>query len=179
MTHEQLSHHTHAELNAYTHFVLSLSFLISFVTDRTQADIDRVVYLNNRYIQGTITEQEKEEWRSGLKGALNSGDINRIESNIKMISDLLAIYAVTKEWDKNKIPRTSDFERIRSLVRKIWEYGRMPDTPDVPESPLNTWQKWNALEQILKDAFFIFQLNKRAFEYCGSGLYAGEGIGIL
>ena len=56
---------------------------MEWVYDRTQADVERVKVLNDKYAAGTISEEEKMEWAAGMKGALNVADLNRIESNIR------------------------------------------------------------------------------------------------
>lgn len=51
---------------------------VSLITDRVQADVDRVKELKEKYLSGTITEEEKQEWDNGLKGAYNNTDMNRV-----------------------------------------------------------------------------------------------------
>ena len=62
---------------------------MEWVYDRTQADVERVKVLNDKYAAGTISEEEKMEWAAGMKGALNVADLNRIESNIREIAETL------------------------------------------------------------------------------------------
>lgn len=157
-----------------------------FVYDRTQADVDRVRYLNERYINGTITDEEIQEWNTGingklgLKGAFNLSDIKRNENNCKIIGGLVETEVDVKEWEYGDIPRVSDYLRIRDNVQKIRDaYLTYSDTPPTPTQPLNTYQKWNDLERILHDVYFIYTANKNSYYYCDTEMYAGEGIGDI
>jgi len=155
--------------------------LPSFVYDRTQADVDRVKELNRKYLSGEITEEEKEEWSTGingkfgLKGAFNLSDIIRNENNCKIIGGMLAANVSVKEWQYGDIPRESDYERMRGNVSKIRSaYMVHADTPEVPDRPLNTYGKWNDMEKILHDVYHICMRNRNNYYYCGTELYAGE-----
>lgn len=157
-----------------------------FVYDRTQADVDRVKYLNEQYLKRTITEDEKQEWNTGingkfgLKGAFNLSDIKRNENNCKIIGELVSAPVIIKEWNYGDIPRVSDYSRIRENVQKIRSsFITYFDTPDVPAHPLNTYQKWNDIERILHDVYYIYVRLKNSYYYCGTEMYAGEGIGDM
>ena len=159
---------------------------MEFVYDRTQADVDRVKYLNERYISGTITEEEKREWNTGingsvgLKGAFNLSDIQRIEENCRTIGEVLSADIDTKEWEYGDIPRVSDYLRIRDNVQRIKDvYPGISSIPQVPEQPLNTHKKWNDIEKILHDVYSIYVRIQNSYYYCGDVMYAGEGIGEL
>ena len=39
------------------------------VTDRTQADVDLVLSLTQKWLNNTITSAEKTTWNNGLKGS--------------------------------------------------------------------------------------------------------------
>lgn len=127
-----------------------------FVTDRKEAD----------------AEQRTQ------KGVLNARDLNRIEKNNYTIGGLTALVIPSKyDWEVGDLPRTSDYSRILDGVQKLRNYAHRHNTPEVPEHPLNTWQKYNAVEQIQKDCFDIFVDNKKNMIYAGE-IYAGEG-GLL
>jgi len=159
---------------------------LHFVFDRTQEDVDRVKELNKKYLNGTITEEEKKEWntgfngKEGLRGAFNLSDIFRIEYNIGKIGEYLAVIVSTRQWEYGDIPRSRDYSRIRENVQKIREALMIySDTPQVPEQPLNIYRKWNDIEQILHDVYNIYVRLKNSYYYCGTDLCAGEGIGVL
>lgn len=159
---------------------------LEFVYDRTQEDVNRVIELNKKYLNGTITQDEIREWnnglngRPGLKGAFNLSDINRIEGNIDIISKVFIIFVNTKKWELGDTPRVSDYQRIRENTEKIHSLSFVrSDTPEVPDSPLNTYQKWNDIEKILYDAYDIYIRLRNSYYYCDTEIYSGEGIGDL
>lgn len=152
---------------------------MEFVYDRTQADVDRAKELNEKYIQGTISEAEKMEWSEGLKGALNINDINRVESNTEEIGEKVAAFTTVKTWQSGDIPSKTDYKRIIQNVKTIREsYAALSDTPDTPEQPLNTFEKWNDIERILHDVNYVYERVKQAGYYCGEN-YCGEEIGVI
>lgn len=157
-----------------------------FVYDRTQEDVERVRYLNKKYINRTITDEEKQEWNTGingklgLKGAFNLSDIKRNENNCRIIGGLVEADVDVKEWEYGDIPRVSDYLRIRDNVQRIRDaYLTYSDTPPTPIQPLNTYQKWNDIEKILHDVYYIYTAIQNSYYYCGTEMYAGEGIGDI
>lgn len=132
--------------------------LPGFVYDRTQEDVD-----NKR-----------------PKACLNARDLERTESNTELIADYIGVpVRIRKDWKAGDLPRNSDYLRIRDNVEKIRSgYAIRADTPETPEQPLNTYQKWNDIEHILHDVFWIYMNNKNNIEYCGE-LAAGEEIGVI
>lgn len=149
--------------------------MMEFVYDRTQKDVDRAAELNGKYRRGAITEEEKQEWLGGLKGALNLSDLNRIEGNLSVIAQSLQTPVAIKVWERGEIPRVSDYTRILENVRKIREaWHGLSDTPQIPAQPLNTYRKWNDVERILHDLYYTYEGYVNNFCYCGAELYAGE-----
>lgn len=76
--------------------------MATWITDRTQADIDRVKEIAVKGRTGTWTEEEQQEWAAGMKGALSYTDYNRIENGIKELAEIVgADYSariVQKKW---------------------------------------------------------------------------------
>lgn len=132
--------------------------LPKFIIDRTQEDIEKKTD----------------------KAYINASDLERIESNIELIAEYIAApVTVRKNWKTGDLPRKTDFKRIRDNVDKIRRgYVIRADTPETPIQPLNTWQKWNDLEQILFHVFWIYFNNLNNKDYC-SEVSAGEGIGVI
>lgn len=129
-----------------------------FITDRSQLDIDERT----------------------AKGFINASDMERVETNTELIAGYIAVpVTVKKNWKIGDLPGVSDFKRIRDNVEKIRSgYVIRADTPETPVQPLNTWQKWNDLEQILYDVFWIYFNNLNNKDYCGE-ISAGEEIGVI
>jgi len=153
---------------------------MEFIYDRTRGDVDRVTELNKKYLERTITDEEKKEWAGNLKGAINIADMNRIEGNIAVIANFLGVLVTTRTWIAGDIPRVADYQRIRDNVeslRATWHV--ISETPETPNQPLNTYQKWNDIERILHDLNYTYEGYINSFNYCGAEIYAGEGIGEL
>lgn len=129
-----------------------------FITDRSKLDIDERT----------------------AKGFINASDMERVETTTELIAGYIAVpVTVKKNWKTGDLPRVSDFKRIRDNVEKIRSgYVIRADTPETPVQPLNTWQKWNDLEQILYDIFWIYFNNLNNKDYCGE-ISAGEEIGVI
>lgn len=181
MNHKFFKMYTNDQLRKYTHKQLAYTYWFVFVYDRTQEDVLRVIELNGKYIDRTITPEEKEEWMAGIKGALNLLDLQRIEWNTRLISDfeLIKISVSVKEWNRGDIPRVSDFLRILDNIQKIRDSWKLTDTPHVPIQPMTAYQKWNEVEKIMHDITYTYVRAKNSLYYTGSDIYAGEGIGIL
>ncbi len=63
--------------------------MATWITDRTQADVDRVKELTAKARSGTWTEEEQREWAAGMKGALSYTDYSRIENGIKELAEIV------------------------------------------------------------------------------------------
>ena len=63
--------------------------MATWITDRTQTDVDRVKELTAKARTGTWTEEEQQEWASGMKGALSYTDYSRIENGIKELAEIV------------------------------------------------------------------------------------------
>lgn len=130
--------------------------LPKFIFDRTAADVE---------------ERKK-------KGFLNAADLMRIEKNTELIGDYVGVPVVVKNWKRGDIPKVRDYWRIRENVEKIRiGYVIRADTPETPRQPLNTYQKWNDIERILFDMFWIYIGTINNFNYCGEDISCGEDIG--
>lgn len=145
------------------------------VTDRTQNDVRRVLELLEKGWK-SFSDEEKEEWSAGLKGALNTSDLERIQNNIQLLSDVLEI-----DLNVSAVPEPfneSFFEEILQNTESIRNaYCIHTTTPVTPHAPLNAFQKWNDIEKILEDVYEIL-LNNFHY-YCGSEIYAGDDTGLL
>lgn len=147
------------------------------VTDRMQEDVDRVTYLTNKGWDG-MTAGEQQEWLAGLKGSLNKTDIERIENNVQLMSDVLELGLTTYHGTIPEYPNESYFERLLNNLTAIRAaYCIHEDTPEVPEKPVNDYQKINDVEKILSDIHSIL-LNNFSY-YCGNEIYAGDSTGLL
>ena len=145
------------------------------VTDRTQNDVRRVLELLEKG-WNNFSDDAKEEWQVGIKGALNTSDLERIQNNIQLLSDVLEIYlnvsAIPEPFNESFFGEIiQNTESIRNA------YCIHTTTPATPQAPLNVFQKWNDIEKILEDVYEIL-LNNFNY-YCGNEIYAGDETGLL
>lgn len=78
--------------------------LDELIYDRTIADVNRVIYLRNKgYMH--LTDEEKNEWNTDLKGCLNCSDLNRVAEACQYINN------VYRQWGYDvHIPIKNDFK---------------------------------------------------------------------
>ena len=84
------------------------------ITDRSKADVDRVIELNNKLRDGTITPEEKTEWLNDMKGALNTSDLSRIENDIQLLSDVLELDLTTYIGNIPTYPRVAYYTNLQT-----------------------------------------------------------------
>lgn len=145
------------------------------VTDRSQNDVNRVKAMMEKRWED-FTNAEKTEWLSGLKGAINTSDIERIINNLSLLVEVLELDVEVVGMPE--IPGVAFQAQLLANVDQIRAgYCVKASTPATPTIPLNTYQKWNDVEQILADVYSILLNNFN--HYCGYGLYAGGEIGLL
>lgn len=145
------------------------------VTDRSQSDVDRVLELLEKGWDNFSTG-EKTEWLAGMKGALNRSDMERIQNNIQLLSDVLELgLAIKAVPDHPNETFLSSIITNTEIIRNA--YVIHTDTPETPSMPVNTYQKLNDIEKILEDVHGIL-LNNFHY-YCGTEVYAGDETGMI
>lgn len=166
------------EAGNVTYYNDTIEFLIpEFIFDRTQKDIEKFLDYKNRGYYN-LTDKEKQEWDSGLKGCLNYKDLKRIESCMKIISDMLELNLNTRKDSLPEFPTSSYFEHLLGNLRTIRDTEYVfTTTPEIPEQPLNTYAKFNAIEKILYDVYTLY--NNQFKYYCGEDYYCGDSVGML
>lgn len=154
-------------LDTYTDTLTSPIY--TFIYDRTEEDVARVKYLHDNY--PTLTEEEKAEFLTDLKGALNESDFSRLQTNFTILAILDD--AELDVGGVSSIPTNAEFDIIRANLSTIQETGLiLADTPIVPFAPYNTYDKWNDIEKLLFDNFDI---RTTRFKYFGPELQMREG----
>ena len=140
-----------------THAVFTLYYgLLQLITDRTQADVDYVTRLA-RTGWANMTDDEKEQWQSSLKGAYNASDLNRVGNAVNYVATRLRIAGYTVDvspkitWTDEDIPTESEMAAYLADVATIRGILTVPDmVPPVPEDmALLTYQEANDIESIL------------------------------
>ncbi|MBR5873098.1 MAG: hypothetical protein IKY90_00005 [Oscillospiraceae bacterium] len=144
--------------------------MIHFITDRTQADVDRVQLLSAKGF-ANMTAEERAEWLAGMRGAYNSTDLNRVESAVQYLAEILNVSVTTKtNWAVTDIPSTADMERYLENIRKLRAKNKiLATTPETPSSMTRlTYSTANNIEKILADIESFTSMWGRSGEvFCG------------
>ena len=169
-----------------------MSTIDSLVTDRTQEDVDRAVYLNGLWVYDEAagamswsgTSAELAEWTDGSKGAYNAEDLNRVGAAVEYVAGRFAAYGYAvsvspkQDWAMGDIPREADMvkylaevEQLRSLI------SVMPTTPETPGDMANLWW-WEAndIEQILVDVDQVLEIMITTFVPCGEAICGEDNL---
>ncbi|MEG1863391.1 MAG: hypothetical protein RR198_07255 [Oscillospiraceae bacterium] len=113
------------------------------------------------------------------KGYLNTSDLNRIENNIQVLSELLKSAVVPKSWQDGEIVYLSQLKRLENNIQTLLTcYPLPPTSPPLPFQPYTNYQQWNDIEHIINDIYSLFYANKGAVNFC-SEISAGAQIGVI
>ena len=115
------------------------------------------------------------------KAFFNYSDMNRLETNAKYLSDLLAEigyslpYTITKTWTLQDIPKFSELEKIRKYIADVIEIIPLNDNTIVFPNTLNKMDY--VVLNNLEKAMYVLTANiksiKTAYKYSGE-IYSGE-----
>lgn len=152
------------------------------ITDRAAADVSRWRELRDKGWQN-MTEAERNEWLSPMKGAYNAADLNRVGAALNYVRDRLAEYGYLYEnaftarvdWREEEIPTQADLTKYLSYVSVIRAaFARLPTTPLVPTNAARlSYRAANDIEQILIDVDMLLTNMVSAWYFSGE-LYCGE-----
>lgn len=155
----------------------------TLITNRTQADVDRVTELTQKFLLGTITTEEKAEYMAGMKGAYNYTDLNRVGETVAYIANIMnqsgrSVSVTAKSnWTVSDIPTLAQmtaFLRDLSLLKT-----NSTATTQVPSSMDRlTYQRANQIEQLLVEAYNSIIREGADWEKCGVAISGLEG-GLL
>ena len=133
-----------------------MSIIDELITDRTQSDVSYVARLAAKGWSG-MTEDERSQWLTGLKGAYNATDLNRVGNAVTYVAGRLeeAGYAPDIDpkidWTIPDIPTKSQMETYLDNVRALRNAFTVPDS--VPQVPADmeglTYQEANDIERII------------------------------
>lgn len=141
------------------------------IFDRTQADVDYAL----------VFERENIHTDENLRGAYNASDRNRVANALNYLTDTLRhngyehMTRVKSDWKNGDIVKAShNAETIKNLkeAKRVLSQISLviPDNLDYL-----SYQKANAVEQILFDMFENYDRLSDIWLYCGEG-YAGEAF---
>lgn len=158
-----------------------LDIFEELIRDRTEEDVMRRIELAKKILARNISVNEYDEWLTNLKGAYNASDLNRVGNFINIISKMLSHqgyghqYDVKVNWEETDYINEKNTAYYLESLRAICEsYFLLPAPPDLPNKLSGlTWQKANAIEQIIYDMAIIFDLIKDNYIFSGE-IFAGE-----
>ena len=123
------------------------------VIDRSQSDVELAKSMKERG-WNNLSNDEKEEWSKGLKGALNLKDIHRVVNNIRYIAKAYNINVILSD-----IPDVFINEKyLREIETALMLINN--NLESTPVLPYNVYEKWNEIESILKQKFEMITENK-------------------
>ena len=157
-----------------------LYYGLHLVTDRTQFDVDRVNALAAKG-WAKMTASERAEWSSGLKGAYNATDLNRVQSAVQYIKERFERYGYNvnvseqRTWMQQDAPSLTDMRKYLDDIRAVKSvFSLLKTTPAVPDGMARfTYIKANAIEQILRDVDLLLTNMIASFVYSGE-FFGGE-----
>lgn len=154
---------------------------MQLITDRVQADVDRVAQLAGRVSAGTATEAEQTEWASDLKGAYNASDLNRVGAAVAYVAGRLNGYGYyesvspKQDWTASDIPTAEQMATyIQDVAALRGAIAVMASTPPTPDSASKlTWREANDIEKILLDVDELLTRMAATWFYSGE-IWSGE-----
>lgn len=162
-----------------------MSLIDTLVTDRTQADVDRLMYLFRLFDKwGSFsgTAEELAEWNADPKGAYHAADLNRVGDAVAYLAGMLNGYGYSvavspkKDWTSQDTPTASQMQRYLDDVSALRAVlAVLPTTPEVPpEMEGLTYTEANDIEQILKDIESVINTMITTFVACGEATCGGD-----
>ena len=158
-------------------------FWTTLITDRTAADYRRWEYLRNKGFEN-MTEAERAEWLSPMKGAYNATDLWRVGVALNTLRDRLTdagymTYQTTFYaryiWGYSDVPTADDLTHYLKCVSNIRE--AMAQFENTPPTPTDTGalniDEANNIEKILIDVETLINNMLAARFYCND-VFAGE-----
>jgi hypothetical protein len=156
----------------------------TLITNRTQADVERVQTLAAKIRAKTATAAEVEEYLTDMKGSYHPSDMNRVGAAMLYVRDLLEgcghIIDISPKTDfaNGDIPTPGQLDHylddLRTLRGVVAVYTTTPQLPDSMRKL--GFQTANDIEQILVDLDEIVRKIKAALRHSGVTI---SGLGGL
>ena len=153
---------------------------LNLITDRTQRDVERWRLLHSKGYDA-LTDAEKAEWQTAMKGAYNYVDMNRVESAVAFVANRLSElgYFISPEikatWNVTDHPTKADMNRYFgniALLRAV-----LPLYQTTPKAPTTSkkmdYLVANDIEKILADIDRQIATINQSWYYAGD-VFTGE-----
>lgn len=159
------------------------TIIVTLVTDRTQADVERVRELAAKGF-AAMTADEQAEWMAGMKGAYNASDLNRVGTALNYLAGRLAsicgksiAWTAKTDWAVTDIITASQAAEYRRQVQSIRDALAYPEgTPDAPQLGRLTYIGANDIERILALCEDLIVNVAKSFRHTGAAECAAGGL---
>lgn len=159
------------------------TIIVTLVTDRTQADVERVRELAAKEF-AAMTAAEQTEWLTGMKGAYNASDLNRVGTAMNYLAGRLSsicgksiAWTAKTDWAVTDIITASQAAEYRQQIQDIRDALAYPaGTPDVPQLARLTYTDANNIERILKLCEDLIVNVAKSFRHTGAAECAAGGL---
>lgn len=153
------------------------------VTDRTQADVERVKALAAKGF-AAMTAAERAEWLTGMKGAYNASDLNRVGTALNYLAGRLGpicgkiiTWTAKTDWAVTDIITDTQAETYRQQIQDIRDALAYPaGTPDAPQMKRLTYTGANDIERILTICEELIVNVAKSFRHTGAAECAAGGL---
>ena len=131
----------------------------NLIYDRTASDVDRANTIAAKWRGGvfTGTAAELAEWLSGLRGAYNASDMNRVGAAVQYVADRIASYGYAisvspkTDWTDADIPTPAEMLAYIAEVAKVRAVLDIANAPQLPSDGEGfTYEEANAIEKVLQ-----------------------------
>ena len=161
----------------------TMTIIDTLVTDRTQADVERVRELAAKGFSA-MTAAEQAEWLAGMKGAYNAADLNRVGTALNYLAGRLGTicgmsiaWSAKTDWAVTDIATASQAAEYRQHIQDIRNALTYPSgTPDAPQLNRLTYTGANDIERILALCEELIDNIIKAFRYTGAAECATGGL---
>lgn len=159
------------------------TIIVTLVTDRTQADVERVRELAAKGF-AAMTADEQAEWLAGMKGTYNASDMNRVGTALNYLAARLSsicgrsiAWTAKTDWAVTDIPAASQAETYRRQIQDIRDALVYPaGTPDLPQLARLTYTGANDIERILALCEDLIVNVAKSFRHTGAAECAAGGL---
>lgn len=155
----------------------------TLVTDRTQADVERVRELAAKGF-AAMTADEQAEWLAGMKGAYNASDLNRVGTALNYLAARLSsicgrsiAWTAKTDWAVTDIATASQAAEYQQQIQDIRDALAYPaGTPDAPQLGSLTYTGANDIERILALCEDLIVNVAKSFRHTGAAECAAGGL---
>lgn len=151
----------------------------TLITNRTQEDVGRVYELKKKIMDSgldSLTQAERTEYFSGMRGAYNASDMNRVGEACDFIYNYLKRYIgyapenyepSKTDWNEQDVPTVAQANHYMRNVRCFHKI--LGTTQELPERNLDNldYEGANNIEKALVDAYGLAQSIRANYIYCG------------